>query len=323
MDDKLINIEEASEMLGVSKETLRNWERDGKIAPTRTEGGHRRYRLSEIKKLMGVDNEGVKEDSGDAILNQMVALFSKYMPMRSEDNKKVTLKTVSKLIDGLPIEACLCLRRDLEKPTSKRRIKMSIVKAPSRYFFVRMKGEISEKIDTNCKDDLGDKMYFNLDDGKDGDMVLFATHFNGYDPDKYESEDQVIDLCINSVADLVKSEISNFIDSFGKRIEDKTKPEYVFHSKFWMEFVEKEADDRNFEKFKAKVYAKENGSVAGIGKCTEDDYVAFAVNPRSCDYESGNLIEIGIECLKKIFLREMDSLTHYFKEAVENKGEVK
>lgn len=39
----MFNIKEASEYLGVNPETLRRWEREGKINPIRTEGGHRRY----------------------------------------------------------------------------------------------------------------------------------------------------------------------------------------------------------------------------------------------------------------------------------------
>ena len=39
----LMNIKQASEYLHVAQGTLRRWEREGLIAPSRTEGGHRRY----------------------------------------------------------------------------------------------------------------------------------------------------------------------------------------------------------------------------------------------------------------------------------------
>lgn len=43
---KFITIKEASSFLGVSTQTLRRWEREGKLAPaTRTQGGQRRYDL--------------------------------------------------------------------------------------------------------------------------------------------------------------------------------------------------------------------------------------------------------------------------------------
>ena len=40
----LVSVGEAATLLGVSVSTLRRWEREGKLAPERTLGGHRRYR---------------------------------------------------------------------------------------------------------------------------------------------------------------------------------------------------------------------------------------------------------------------------------------
>lgn len=51
---KMLTIDQAAERLGVSQQTLRNWERDGKIACTRTTGGqhgHRRYREDHVNDL--------------------------------------------------------------------------------------------------------------------------------------------------------------------------------------------------------------------------------------------------------------------------------
>ena len=44
----LITIREASDLLGVSIKTLRRWEQQGKIAPIRTRGGHRRFRPEDL-----------------------------------------------------------------------------------------------------------------------------------------------------------------------------------------------------------------------------------------------------------------------------------
>ena len=44
----LLTIQELSDKLNVSKETLRRWERDGKLTSERTEGKHRRYDLNTI-----------------------------------------------------------------------------------------------------------------------------------------------------------------------------------------------------------------------------------------------------------------------------------
>lgn len=40
-------------MLAVSRWTLYKWEESGELSTVRTEGGHRRYRLSDINKLLG------------------------------------------------------------------------------------------------------------------------------------------------------------------------------------------------------------------------------------------------------------------------------
>lgn len=57
MAKPFLTINEASEMLGISTETLRNWERDNKITPTYTTGGHRRFPRIEIEKLAGTYQE--------------------------------------------------------------------------------------------------------------------------------------------------------------------------------------------------------------------------------------------------------------------------
>ena len=47
---KLVTIQEAAKHCGVSTQTLRRWEREGKKLPTfRTSGGQRRYDLSLLK----------------------------------------------------------------------------------------------------------------------------------------------------------------------------------------------------------------------------------------------------------------------------------
>ena len=48
----MISIKEAGKILGVSTKTLRRWEKEGKIKPSRTLGNHRRYDENEIIKLL-------------------------------------------------------------------------------------------------------------------------------------------------------------------------------------------------------------------------------------------------------------------------------
>jgi excisionase family DNA binding protein len=51
--DDLIAIGEASKILGVSVQTLRRWEREGRINCYRTVMNHRRYRRGDIEQILG------------------------------------------------------------------------------------------------------------------------------------------------------------------------------------------------------------------------------------------------------------------------------
>ena len=53
--DKLYNISKAAEILGVTPKTLRVWDKENKLKPVLTSGGHRRYRESDINKIIGIE----------------------------------------------------------------------------------------------------------------------------------------------------------------------------------------------------------------------------------------------------------------------------
>ncbi len=53
VQESLVSIGEASEILGVSEAALRQWTDEGKIKAFITPGGHRRYSRTELKKFMG------------------------------------------------------------------------------------------------------------------------------------------------------------------------------------------------------------------------------------------------------------------------------
>ena len=54
-----LSIHEAANFLGVSSKTLRRWENASKLIPLRTEGGHRRYTLAQIKAFKSAEKKPV------------------------------------------------------------------------------------------------------------------------------------------------------------------------------------------------------------------------------------------------------------------------
>jgi putative resolvase len=56
MNNNLLNIKEASDYLNISQETLRNWDKSGKLPPIKTVGGHRRYQKETLDELIGIIN---------------------------------------------------------------------------------------------------------------------------------------------------------------------------------------------------------------------------------------------------------------------------
>ncbi len=79
MKDKLITIQEVSKQLNVCMDTLRRWDKSGKLVPTRTQGGHRRYLQSTIDELKGI--ETTEDDTN-------VDCVAIYCRVSSQDQKK-------------------------------------------------------------------------------------------------------------------------------------------------------------------------------------------------------------------------------------------
>lgn len=61
MIEKIYTIEEVCEMLKVSKKSLHLWEKQGRIVPLRTFGGHRRYTEAMIKSVLGMPTKDAEE----------------------------------------------------------------------------------------------------------------------------------------------------------------------------------------------------------------------------------------------------------------------
>lgn len=53
--DKLYNISKTAEILDVTPKTLRIWDKENKLKPVLTSGGHRRYKESDINKILGIE----------------------------------------------------------------------------------------------------------------------------------------------------------------------------------------------------------------------------------------------------------------------------
>lgn len=70
--DKLVGIGKAASLLGVHPDTLREWEKDGKISSLRTKGNHRRYRISDLRRA----------ESSNVKWNRFLELFHKYPPWK-------------------------------------------------------------------------------------------------------------------------------------------------------------------------------------------------------------------------------------------------
>jgi hypothetical protein len=59
--DKLYNISKTAEILDVTPKTLRIWDKENKLKPILTSGGHRRYRESDINRIIGGDSAIIVE----------------------------------------------------------------------------------------------------------------------------------------------------------------------------------------------------------------------------------------------------------------------
>ena len=58
---EMLNIAQASQYLNVSDDTLRLWDKNGKLKPLKTVGGHRRYRKEDLDKFLGLREEIIED----------------------------------------------------------------------------------------------------------------------------------------------------------------------------------------------------------------------------------------------------------------------
>ena len=55
MNNNLLSIHKAAEYLDVTEDCLRKWDKDGKLKPFKTVGGHRKYKKEDLDKMVGIE----------------------------------------------------------------------------------------------------------------------------------------------------------------------------------------------------------------------------------------------------------------------------
>jgi excisionase family DNA binding protein len=103
-DDPLLTPREVAQMFGVRSTTIARWAREGRISPLRTPGGHRRYPLTAVRRLLAAEasRQAGREEIKDAArlydqgwnIRQVAEKFGmSYGAMRRALQRHTTLRT--------------------------------------------------------------------------------------------------------------------------------------------------------------------------------------------------------------------------------------
>ena len=137
--EQLVTVSEAAKQLGVTKKTLQNWDRSGKLVALRTVGNHRRYRQSDIVRLQGLELEKInpnrvcvycrissqdKEQQGD--LDRQKAKLLEYCVEREYKVEKLLFDVCSGMTAGRP------KLKQLFKMVSERRVNRVVIEYKDR-----------------------------------------------------------------------------------------------------------------------------------------------------------------------------------------------
>ena len=101
---KMLSIGEAADHLGVSIDTLRRWEKKGRIRSMRSPGNHRYFKVSDLDDLFGMRyarDEEINTDSDDRE-NEMPSLASEAIQEIHAETVPIPTDTVSSINDILP-----------------------------------------------------------------------------------------------------------------------------------------------------------------------------------------------------------------------------
>lgn len=69
---ELLTVSQAAQYLGVSSDTLRNWDNKGKLISTRTKGNSRRYKLSDLEEFIKTNLIRPYQKSSTAAVHDLV-----------------------------------------------------------------------------------------------------------------------------------------------------------------------------------------------------------------------------------------------------------
>ena len=77
-DDRAMRIGQAAELLGVSVETIRRWETDGRLETTRTGGGQRLVQIADVSRLMAERRRAAAEPAivGQSARNRFAGIVT-------------------------------------------------------------------------------------------------------------------------------------------------------------------------------------------------------------------------------------------------------
>ena len=90
-----MKLSEFAKRIGVSEQTLRNWDKSGKLVAKRTKGNHRFYTEDDYNNYMGISNKNQKE------VSKMKDIQAKWLKdfidsMSEEDAKKIAKQAIQK-----------------------------------------------------------------------------------------------------------------------------------------------------------------------------------------------------------------------------------
>ena len=113
--DRLLTLKETGKLLNVSKQTLQRWDNSGKLIAVRTEGGHRRYKLSDIEKILG-ENDNLSDEKKEIVDKLLLKGYQ----------KEVVLAAVEKLEEYHYVDDFLFAKHFVEQNSKYSRVMIEV-----------------------------------------------------------------------------------------------------------------------------------------------------------------------------------------------------